>query len=183
MAPRNFVFSEAAEITQLDDAALPLVEVSKLGQCLIQQEEIAPAGVDAREVVVEHDPQRSVRTFRRRAGAGMVHENAAHHSRRQREEMHAALPVDLSLAQQAQIGFVHQRGRLECVALAVTTKMACGALPELAVDERQQLLLRVLDSQPTTPGADVSPLPLTPIACLRAPSVRARDTTEPNLPR
>lgn len=35
---------------QLDDADLPLVEVSKIGQCLIQQEEIAPAGVDAREV-------------------------------------------------------------------------------------------------------------------------------------
>ncbi len=57
--------------------------------------------------------------------------------------MRAALPIDLSLAHQPQIGFVHQRGRLECVALAVTAKMACGALPELGVDEGQQRLLRV----------------------------------------
>ena len=60
--------------------------------------------------------------------------------------MQPALPVDLPLAQQAQIGFVHQRGRLECVALAVATKLACGALPELTVDERQQFLLRLLVS-------------------------------------
>jgi hypothetical protein len=129
---------------QFDDADLPLVEVSKLGQCLIQHEEIAPAGVDAREVAFERHSQRFAGTLRRRAGARMVDEDPPHHSRRQREEVRTALPVNLSLPQQPQIGFVHQRGRLECVALAVMTKLACGALPELTVDERQQLLLRVL---------------------------------------
>ena len=83
-----------------------------------------------------------------------------------------------SLAQQAQIGFVHERGRLERVASAVTTKMAGGAPAELAVDERQQFLLRVRIPSPTTRGAAVSPLPLTPIACLPAPWFRA--VTQPS---
>jgi hypothetical protein len=38
---------------------------------------------------------------------------------------------------------MHERGRQECVFLAVTTKMARRAPPEFLVDERQQFLLRV----------------------------------------
>ena len=57
--------------------------------------------------------------------------------------MRSALPIDFSLAHQTQVGFVHERGRLECVVPAVTTKVACRAPPEFLVDERQQLLLRV----------------------------------------
>jgi hypothetical protein len=57
--------------------------------------------------------------------------------------MRTALPIDVSLPDQPQIGFVHQRGRLEGVALPVMAKMACGALAEFGVHEGQQRVLRV----------------------------------------
>jgi hypothetical protein len=61
----------------------------------------------------------------------------------------AALPVDVALADQSQIGFVDECGRLECVALAVATKVAGGPPSELVIHERQKLFLRVrISSRP-----------------------------------
>src|SRR5262245_38920809 len=95
-----------------------------------------------------------------------------------------ALPVNGSLASQAQIGFVHERGGLESVTFAVTAEVVRGAPPELVVHERQQLLFRLgIPSRPCFEQACHFGFarPCRSHAC--TPLGSGHDTTEANLPR
>ena len=109
--------------------------------------------------------------FAARAGTGVVNENSPHHSRRQREEMHAGSASRPPLAEQAQIGFVDQGRRLQGVALAVTAKLPRGTPPELARRRAATTAPGHRGCPPTRREAVVSPPPLAPIACLRATPV------------
>ena len=94
------------------------------------------------------DHQRFVERHRLRAAAPLlivlrpreVDEDAAHQARRHRQEMDAVLPVDLLRADQAQVGLVDQRGRLQAVPGALASHAAARDAMQLLVDERHQLL-------------------------------------------
>ena len=70
----------------------------------------------------------------------VIHENPAHHLRRDAEEMRPIPPVDLPLVDQPQVDLVNQRGWLQRVADPFAAKLARGHPTQLRVDERQQLV-------------------------------------------
>ncbi len=117
--------------------------MGKFGQRLVQEEDIASARVHAGQVSLELHPQGFIRPLRRRARPGVVHEDSPHHARRQGEEMGAALPVHRVLADQPDVRLVHEGRRLQRVVAAVSAQMAGSAAAQLAVDQRQQFVLRV----------------------------------------
>jgi hypothetical protein len=54
--------------------------------------------------------------------------------------MCAIVPLHLALAKQLQIGFVHERGRLQRMARALTTHAGRSQSTQLIVNERSQFI-------------------------------------------
>ena len=70
----------------------------------------------------------------------MINEDAAHHLRRDPVEVRAAPPVDVPLFDEAQVGLVHERRRLQRVPGALEAKPAGGDPAQFGVDQRQQAI-------------------------------------------
>ena len=82
------------------------------------------AGDDER--LVEGDLHRTAAAFLRVARARVIDQDAAHHARRDREEVRAILPRDGRSVDQPDIRLVDQRGRLQAVAHALSRHAACA---------------------------------------------------------
>ena len=72
--------------------------------------------------------------------ARVVHEDAAHHASGHGEEMRAVVPLDRLPVDQADVGLVDERRRLEAVPHALARHAASRDPVELLMDERDQLL-------------------------------------------
>jgi hypothetical protein len=77
----------------------------------------------------------------------VVDQDASHHAGRDGEEVHAVLPRDIDV-DEAGVRFVDESGRLEGVLLALAAHVPVGEAPELLVDDRHELVERVLVSLP-----------------------------------
>jgi hypothetical protein len=73
-----------------------------------------------------------------------IHQNAAHHPRRHRDEMHAILPLDLGDLNQPEIRLVDQGGCLQRMVATFVTHVPARDAVQLLVDERQQAVECVL---------------------------------------
>jgi hypothetical protein len=78
------------------------------------------------------------------AVAGVVHEDAAHHVRGDADELRAVPPIDATLVDEPEVGFVHERCGLERVTAALFAEEVGGEAAQFAVNQRHQLLERVL---------------------------------------
>lgn len=65
----------------------------------------------------------------------MIDENLPHQPGDDAHEMRAAAPVDPLDAAQPQVGFVHQRGRLQCMVAAFGRQLAIGDGAQLRINE------------------------------------------------
>jgi len=70
------------------------------------------------------------------ARTGVIDQNPAHELRGKTDELCAALPVQVLLIEQAQVGFVNQRRPLQRVALTLTSQLSIGKPAQLPVDQR-----------------------------------------------
>ena len=68
--------------------------------------------------------------------ASIVDQDPAHHLSGDSEEMRAVVPLNISLIDKTDERFVHQRGRLECVACALAVHVVMGQPVKLAVNQR-----------------------------------------------
>jgi hypothetical protein len=75
---------------------------------------------------------------------GVIDEDAAHHLRRDAEEMRSILPVALVLVDEPDEDLVNQGRRLKGVIGPLLPKLPRRDLSELRVDEREQLIERSL---------------------------------------
>jgi hypothetical protein len=71
----------------------------------------------------------------------MVDEDPAHHRRGEPEEVRAIAPGEPLLSGQAQVGLVDEGRRLQRVPLALAAQLRRGEPLELAVDQREELLV------------------------------------------
>jgi hypothetical protein len=84
----------------------------------------------------------------------MVDEDAAHHTRGDRQEVCAILPRHILDVYEPQIGLVHEGGRLKTVTRTLVRHLPLRNLVELAMHKRDQLLkgafiaFRPLQQQP-----------------------------------
>src|SRR6202522_71692 len=88
--------------------------------------------------------------FLRSSPPRVIHQNAAHDPRSDREKMSPVLPLRLVLGAQAEIGFVNQRGGLQGMSLAFAPQMVVRQTAQLLIDDWCTLLQR----------ASISPVPL-----------------------
>ena len=78
-------------------------------------------------------------SFRCLSDAHAIDEDAAHQSRRNAEEMRAALPLDLVLVYQPEKDFVNESGGLECEFVPLTPEIIGGHSAQLLIEQRHQL--------------------------------------------
>ena len=83
-------------------------------------------------------------SFLKATGAGVIHEHAAHQLGRHAIEMRAILPSEALCGRQPNKCFVDERRRLKSMVAPFAGHVAPRQSPELGVDERQQLLERLL---------------------------------------
>ena len=74
----------------------------------------------------------------------MVAEDAAHDCGGDAEEVRAALPGDVLLLDEAEVGFVDEGGGLDGVAGALAAHVVAREPPQLVVDQRHQAFERRL---------------------------------------
>jgi hypothetical protein len=75
--------------------------------------------------------------------AGMVNQNAAHRLRGDTEKVCAILPIHTCLIYEFEIGFVHERGRLQGVIRTLLAQVVIRQPPQFVVNERHQTRRRV----------------------------------------
>ena len=100
------------------------------------------------ERLVEGHPRRVAATLLIVPRARVVHEDAAHHARGHGEEMRAVVPRDRLPVDQADVGLVDERRRLEAVPDALARHAASRDPVELVMDERNQALEGALVALP-----------------------------------
>ena len=107
---------------------------------MIQGENRDAIGGGSLPCVVDGHRRKTVTALGRPMAACVIHENPAHHLRRNAEEMRPIPPVALPLVDQAQVELVNERGGLQREATPFAAKLAYGHATQLRVDERQQLV-------------------------------------------
>ena len=90
--------------------------------------------------VVERDPGPSTRSLGHAPCPCTIDEDAAHHLRRDAEELTAVLPRRAALVDEFQVRLVHERRRLQRVIPPFPAHVGARAPPQISIDERQKLL-------------------------------------------
>ena len=145
---RGFLPAQPAKEPEFDDAALALVELRECLQRVIERDKVLTGLVGHDKCLVESHARGAAAAFVRAPRAGVVDEDAPHDPRRHGQEMRAVVPLDRFSVNQADIGLVDERGRLETVTHALSGHAAARDLVELLVDERDQSLAGVVVSLP-----------------------------------
>jgi len=70
----------------------------------------------------------------------MIHENLSHRFSGKGQEMGSAMPINMCLTDELQVGFVNQRGRLKSMVLSFPVQVSRGKCSQFGVDVRKQLL-------------------------------------------
>ena len=130
---RDLVFRQPAEVLQLDDPCLALVELRQRGQCVVEHQHLALDRRGGSQALVERHAH-AAGTFRGGARAGVIDQDPPHHARAHGEELGAVAPRRPLLPHQAQVGFVDEGGRLQRVIAA----LARGGTPPRAVAARRR---------------------------------------------
>ena len=60
----------------------------------------------------------------------VIHQDTAHHARRDREEMSAVRPLRIVLAAEPEVDLMDEGSTLECVAVAFASQMVMGQPPQ-----------------------------------------------------
>ena len=104
------------EKTQLDNLALAGIKCGKLlhaSSRAIRSRSVVFAIVRRLRGVIKRESNSIASAFRRRRFPGIVNQNLPHHLRGHRKEVGAIAQAHRIVANQSQIGLVHQRGRLQ----------------------------------------------------------------------
>ena len=104
--------------------------------------------------LVKGEPHPSTGPFGHPAAARVIDKDAAHHLRRQREEVGPVLPAGPLLVHQAQVGLVHEGRGLEGVSSALSAHPLRGALIQLPIQRCEQRIASGV--VPAAPGPQQS---------------------------
>ena len=73
----------------------------------------------------------------------MVNQDSPHHFGRQREEVRPILPIGVALADEPEIGLVHQSGGLKDMPRRFMSKSGCRPPAQFLIDDADQLVSRL----------------------------------------
>ena len=145
---------QAGEVSELDDARLPVVELGEPFECVIQDEHIhrlaLAAPTDCHVGIVEREWSHAIATLPCPSAACVIDENAAHELRRDAEEVRTVPPFDAALVDEAEIRLVHQRRRLKGDLIRLAPHRTGCLTMQLGIDGREELLANLLLARPPT---------------------------------
>ena len=139
----GLVDAQAAEEAQLDHLGFARCPLRQRRQGIVQGHEVIGAIGAEDGFGIERD-MLDIRAALDVAAPRAVHEDAPHRLSGHRKEMGAILPAHALVVDQAQVGFVDQRGGLQAVAGPLALHVVVRQTVELVVDDRGQLGERAL---------------------------------------
>ena len=122
---------------QLDDAGLARIEGGEPFEHVVQIEDIHRRRRHDRGHVFEFDLDRAAPALLPAPAAGVIDEHPPHGARGYGHEVRLVLPRDVGI-DQAQVGFVYERARLQRVIRPLRPERSSGDAGQFVVDERQQ---------------------------------------------
>ena len=127
---------EAAEEVHLDDHGGARLHRAQARQRAVELQHLFRGAFGQERLhLLERNGDSPPPRFWRRRGAGVVHEHAPHRVRGDGEEVAAGCRVDVRLAEQAQVGLVHQRRRVEGMGGALAAQALPREPAELVVEQ------------------------------------------------
>ncbi len=114
---------------------MSLIKLSKLVKSGIQRDDFWFRAVDRGFETGQADPDIGAPSFLSMAGSRIIDKNPSHQSRRDREKMKPALPIDIAKFGQTQVSFIHERGRLQRMVLLFLPKPTCGLSPQYYLNQ------------------------------------------------
>ena len=147
----DLLLFEPAEEAHLDDLRLAREGGREPLERAIDIEELDPGSSPAACDVGELDVRRTAAALRGVALAGAIDQNPAHHGRRERQEVVAILVAHPVVADEPEIGFMYQSGRLQCEMALLAAQPLTRHDAQLAVERFDQALAR--SGVATAPGA------------------------------
>lgn len=133
---------QPGEVPQLHQLGLFRMLLRETVEGLVESEELVVRDGSGDSVEIEILPLPAAAVSDSLLAAGLLDENTADGLGRRREEMSAA--VELLVAHQPQVCFMHQGGRVERLARLLLRELRGGELAQLVIDERQQIRGRLL---------------------------------------
>jgi tetratricopeptide (TPR) repeat protein len=135
---------EPAEEAQLDDSRRTLAQGLELRQRVIEQHEFFRPLGERQALLVERQGQHAAATLLRRLCSRVIDADLTHGAAGDRKEVPAVAPLRTRRAEKLEVGLVHERGRLERVAVTGMTELAMRQRSQLRVDDRKQPVERVV---------------------------------------
>src|SRR6266496_2972510 len=146
-----FLDAEPAEVSQLNNLALVRKNFSQIMQRFIQGDYFRGAFLRHYCGFVESYFARVAAALGIVFTSRMIDQNLAHRLRGHGEEVGAVSPVRrMILAHQLEVGFIDQRGGLQCMFRTLALHVAVRAPAQILINKRRQLVERSLI--PLTPG-------------------------------
>ena len=140
---RGVLLGQPGEVAELHELGLDRVLGFELRQGLVEGQEVLGGGRGRDVDVVEVLPLQPAAVLLGPLAAGVLDEDATHRLGRRGEEVAAAIPpLGLLAIDEPEVGLVDQGGGLERLPRLLLGEPLLGEPPELAVDERQELLGR-----------------------------------------
>ena len=134
----GFIEGEAAEEAEFDDFGFAGVLEGEGVEGVVEGFEVTATGGGEADDFVEAEFFRAGAAFDAVAFADLIDEDLAHEMGGDAEEVGAAFPVGESLGDEAEVGFVDERGGLEGGHVALTAEVTIGQAVEFLIDERCQ---------------------------------------------
>lgn len=136
---RDLFLRQAAEELHFHDVGLARVHAGEPIETLVDGEHEAGLLIGQKRRSVKLDIQGAAAAFDGVTRAGVIHQDTAHYTACQGEEMGSALPVDIALTDETEIDFIDQHRRLHTVAWALAAKASFGHFVQIGVDSADQL--------------------------------------------
>jgi hypothetical protein len=133
-----FVNGQAPEKSQFDNSTLTRIELCQPFHRIIESHQIEIRGTAGSGKVVRKDRNGVRSAFGCGVLSSVIHQNLTHHARGQRKEMRPVLPFNGLVPREAQVGFVHKGGWLQCMSCGLARQGSSCDPPQFFVDQRYQ---------------------------------------------
>ena len=136
----RFFHTQSTEEPALYYSCVPGIECRQLLERVIQVDQIIRAGIDGDLGFFEAQGCEACPPLLPLAASGVIDQDPAHRPGGSREEVGSAALGHIGLVDQAQVGLVDERGSLEGVVGSLAGKLPMRHVPELIVQQRQDVL-------------------------------------------
>src|SRR5580765_3076114 len=129
---------KAGKITQLDYAALTLVQLGQPSQGIIENKQVQIPLLPNAQVLVESDWRNACSPLDRSTIARVIYQDFAHEASGHAEKMGAVLPVLRSISRQPNVGLMNQSRTLQSVIRTFPPQVAARQLAKFRIDQRDK---------------------------------------------